>query len=64
MRAPKLTPPLLAHDTPITCTSYFLRVGGCLTYWGAWQNVAVRFAKKDEKSVPAHWRTSGSAAHR
>ena len=32
---------------------------GAAAYWGAWQNVALGFAKKDEKSIPAHWRSFG-----
>jgi CRISPR-associated endonuclease Cas1 len=26
-------------------------------YWAAWENVELRFAKKDEKRIPAHWRS-------
>jgi len=30
---------------------------GALAYWSAWTSVPVRFAKKDDARVPAHWRT-------
>lgn len=29
-------------------------------YWGAWEQLPVQFAKKDEPRVPAHWRTFGA----
>ena len=32
---------------------------GAAAYWGAWQDVSPRFAKKDEKSIPEHWRNFG-----
>jgi CRISPR-associated endonuclease Cas1 len=32
---------------------------GALAYWGAWKNVSLRFARKDEKSIPEHWRFFG-----
>ncbi len=32
---------------------------GALAYWGAWKNVSLRFARKDEKSIPEHWRIFG-----
>ena len=37
----------------------FCESAGALAYWGAWGDVEVQFAKKDEKSIPAHWRTFG-----
>lgn len=33
---------------------------GALAYWTAWSSVPVRFAKKDDATVPAHWRTFGT----
>jgi hypothetical protein len=35
------------------------RRAGALAYWGAWKNGSLRFARKDEKSIPEHWRTFG-----
>ena len=32
---------------------------GALAYWGAWKDVSLRFARKDEKSIPEHWRIFG-----
>ncbi len=32
---------------------------GALAYWGAWKGVSLRFARKDEKSIPEHWRIFG-----
>ncbi len=32
---------------------------GALAYWGAWKNVSLRFARKDNKSIPEHWRIFG-----
>jgi CRISPR-associated endonuclease Cas1 len=32
---------------------------GALAYWGAWKDVSLRFARKDEKSIPEYWRTFG-----
>ena len=32
---------------------------GAAAYWGAWKNVSLRFARKDEKSIPEHWRIFG-----
>jgi CRISPR-associated endonuclease Cas1 len=32
---------------------------GAAAYWSAWYRVAVRFAKKDEKRIPAHWKSFG-----
>ena len=32
---------------------------GAAAYWGAWRDVSLRFARKDEKSIPEHWRTFG-----
>lgn len=29
-------------------------------YWGAWCNVPIRFARRDDKSIPDHWRHFGS----
>jgi CRISPR-associated endonuclease Cas1 len=29
-------------------------------YWQAWQDVAVRFVRRDERRVPEHWRTFGA----
>jgi CRISPR-associated endonuclease Cas1 len=37
----------------------FAEAAGALAYWTAWENVSVRFAKKDEKSIPAHWHSFG-----
>jgi len=28
-----------------------------LAYWSAWQPVSMRFAKKDDATIPEHWRT-------
>jgi CRISPR-associated endonuclease Cas1 len=33
---------------------------GAAAYWTAWKDVPVRFAKKDEAKIPAHWRTFGT----
>ena len=30
---------------------------GALAYWGAWKDVSLRFARKEEKSIPEYWRT-------
>ena len=35
------------------------RVSRAAAYWGAWRDIGLRFAKKDEKTIPAHWRTFG-----
>ena len=32
---------------------------GALAYWGAWKDVSLRFARKEEKSIPEYWRTFG-----
>ena len=32
---------------------------GAATYWGAWRDIEVKFARKDEKRIPKHWRTFG-----
>ncbi len=32
---------------------------GAAAYWGAWKDVSPRFARKDEKSTPEHWRIFG-----
>ena len=32
---------------------------GAAAYWGAWKDVSLRLARKDEKSIPEHWRTFG-----
>ena len=32
---------------------------GAAAYWGAWRDVTLRFARKDEKSIPEHWRIFG-----
>ena len=32
---------------------------GAAAYWGAWRDVSLRFARKDEKSIPEHWRNFG-----
>jgi CRISPR-associated endonuclease Cas1 len=31
-------------------------------YWSAWSPVTVRFAKRDQPKIPAHWQTFGSRA--
>lgn len=33
---------------------------GAQAYWMAWSTVTVRFAKKDEAKIPAHWKTFGT----
>ena len=32
---------------------------GAAAYWGAWKDVSLRFARKDEKSIPEHWHIFG-----
>ncbi len=32
---------------------------GAVAYWAAWCNIAPRFARKDERTVPKYWRTFG-----
>ena len=32
---------------------------GAVAYWAAWRDVALRFACKDERTIPEHWRTFG-----
>ncbi len=32
---------------------------GAAAYWGAWKDVYLCFARKDEKSIPEHWRIFG-----
>jgi CRISPR-associated endonuclease Cas1 len=29
-------------------------------YWGAWANVPIRWPRKDERRIPAHWKVFGS----
>ena len=48
------------RDTPTTQRDLlFYESTGALAYWGAWHEIPMRFAKKDEKTTPAHWRTFG-----
>lgn len=37
-----------------------LEANAANVYWEAWHNVPVRFARRDEPRVPAHWRTFGA----
>jgi CRISPR-associated endonuclease Cas1 len=32
---------------------------GAATYWGAWRDIEVKFARQDDKRIPEHWRTFG-----
>jgi CRISPR-associated endonuclease Cas1 len=32
---------------------------GAATYWGAWQDIQLQFARKDEKRVSEHWKSFG-----
>lgn len=37
-----------------------IEAAAAAAYWGAWAEMPVRFARRDEPKVPAHWHTVGS----
>jgi CRISPR-associated endonuclease Cas1 len=36
-----------------------LEATAAAAYWGAWEQLPIHFARKDEPHIPAHWRTFG-----
>lgn len=47
-------------DAPTLDRLRFVESRAAAAYWSAWERIPVRFAGRDAKHVPAHWRTFGT----
>src|SRR5687768_1374778 len=46
----------------LPCVPPIVEARAAVAYWAAWTPVTIRFARKDQATVPDHWRTFGTRA--